>query len=256
MNCVPRLILPGWAQTYLGERVVGQRFFWVWLALALAGVACYGSQFGAIVLGAMVAVHCGSIIDVFWRLDGVGARVRRQIATAAGCILVTAAYWLIGVNVHRVVDSRQWIEVGQPFAARDVVLFRPGAYADRAPQPGDVVVYSSQGRAQPTTILGWRAAVQINGDWVDRVIAGPGSHVVWESGQLWVDDQLSDLRPLNPERMPQRLELTVPEQSFAIFPTTHPYFSPAAETSVVNRGRILGLAIARNYPPWRIWVLR
>jgi hypothetical protein len=254
-NCMPRLIVPGWAQAYLGDRVPARRFFWAWLGLGLVGLVCYGSQLGELCLGGMVAVHSGSIIDACWRAAPAETQFRRGVAAAAFCGVAMIAYLIAGSNLDRLVDSRQWLEIGQPFAPGDVVLFRRGVFANEAPQPGDVVVYHSDGRVAGR-VRGRNGFLQINADWVDRVIAGPGSRIRWESGQLWVDDQPSDLRPLNPERMPERLEMTVPAGAFAIFPTTHPYFAPAAETSIVPQGRILGRAIVRNYPPWRFWLLR
>jgi hypothetical protein len=255
-GCLPRLAVPGWAQAYLGNRVQARRFFWSWLGLGLAGLLCYGSQLGAVWLGGMVAVHVGSIIDVSWRRDPVETQAQRGALAAALGVVALVAYGALLWNVQRVVDTRQWITVGEPFAPSDVVLYRQNAYAGAAPQPGDLVLFSNSSSTLGRTEQGHQARFQTDGQWVDRVIAGPGSRVRWESGALWVDDQASELRPLNPARMPQRLELTVPAGSYCVFPTTDPFIGPAEGTCFVPRGRIMGRAIARNYPPWRIWLLR
>ncbi|HTU25749.1 MAG TPA: hypothetical protein VMF30_10145 [Pirellulales bacterium] len=255
-NCLLRSIVPGWAQAYLGRTTTGRQFFWSWLGLVLASAACYGSQIGAIFVGAMLSVHFGSMIDLFWRLQRYGGQVRRTIGTAAGCTLVLAMYWMIGSGLHRTIDTRQWIEMAAaPFAPGDVLVFRPTPAAS-AVHPGEVVLFRGQTWTGNAQVLGWHVLRRINGEWVDRVIAGPGSHVLWEKGELWVDGRPSDLRPLNPARMPERLEMDVPPGSLAIFPTTDPNYLPDAVTSAIARGRIIGRAIMRNYPPWRFWVIR
>ena len=63
--------------------------------------------------------------------------------------------------------------------------------------------------------------------------------------------------------MPKSLDFEVPERSYAIFPTTVPYHlipvgfgtSPGA-LLVIARGQIQGRALMRNYPFWRLWVIR
>jgi len=257
-GCLPRLLVPGWAQAYLGDRVRGGRFLGAWLAFGGAGLITFGSQLGAILLGAMVAVHTGSIIDLCWRPRFIEAQFQRGVTAALLCAVVLVGYgWLAWSVNGGLIDSRQWIEAGEPFAPGDVVLFRPGAYAGAAPQPGNLVLYRAPDLRRPANpIAGHAAAYLFRGQWIDRVIAGPGSRVRWESGKLWVNDEPSELRPLNPARMPDRLEFTVPAGCYCIFPTTDPFVAPADGNCAVPQGLILGRAVVRNYPPWRIWVLR
>src|SRR5919204_650375 len=67
---------------------------------------------------------------------------------------------------------------------------------------------------------GGHGAVRVPaGEYIDRVLASPGSEIVWEKGQLTVDGVPSALRPLGPERLPGRLALTVPEGSYLILPS-------------------------------------
>ena len=39
---------------------------------------------------------------------------------------------------------------------------------------------------------------------IDRIVGGPGDHVVWENGGLTVNDQAVSWKPLVPERLPPR----------------------------------------------------
>jgi len=52
------------------------------------------------------------------------------------------------------------------------------------------------------------------------VLAMPGDHVRWDNGQLWVNNQLTELSPLNPARIPPGIEWNVPADHYLILPST------------------------------------
>ena len=188
-----RMIVPGWAQAHEGDIVRGKRFFSVWIGLALLSMATWGSQIGAVCLGLLAATHIASIIDI-WRMRA--DRGRQYIAIVVVAFTVVAAIYIPTSRVLlNLVATRQWNEIGEPFASGDVVLINTRAYAQNDPKPGDVVLYRGGQIRYAGQQRGHNAIFQIDGQWVDRIIAGPGSKVRWEDGQLWVDGQPSDLRP-------------------------------------------------------------
>ena len=54
-----RLVVPGWAQMYQGRRQAAMLFFSNWIGFLLSGLVCYGSTFGAVMLGLTFATHVG-----------------------------------------------------------------------------------------------------------------------------------------------------------------------------------------------------
>ena len=62
-----RMVVPGWAQWYLGNAARGRNYFVPWLMLVLIGVANWGSLLGSVALYAALCVHGTSIADVLCR---------------------------------------------------------------------------------------------------------------------------------------------------------------------------------------------
>jgi len=62
-----RMVVPGWAQWYLGNAARGRNYFVPWLMLVLFGLAQWGSLLGSVALYAALCVHGTSIADVLCR---------------------------------------------------------------------------------------------------------------------------------------------------------------------------------------------
>jgi hypothetical protein len=255
-----RMAVPGWAQCAAGQRWRGRAFFAVWIALLAAGIMCFGATPGSMMLGFAFSVHIGSVLDV---LAPRSDRDPRQIVLRA---LVIAApllvlYLPIGWGALQLVGTRQWQADAPPFAAGDVILYSRRAYNTSGPAPGDVVLFRDESR-RPVAANGHARVYQGAGDWVDRVLAVPGSTVSCRNGELLVDGRPSAWRPLNANVLPDQPELRVPEGMYYIVPSTNaaalPFIgSPQWRDACLHpRNEIIGKVLVRHYPIWRWWWLR
>ena len=77
-------------------------------------------------------------------------------------------------------------------------------------------------------------------------------------GKLLVDGQPSPWLPLNPQQLPDGLDITVPENCYLIFPSTDPHCLRTVWqiASIVPRGQIWGRVYWRNQPLWRFGAIR
>jgi signal peptidase I len=254
---LPRMVVPGWAQRFQGQTQRGKAFFGVWSAFLTTGLMCFGSTLGSVMFGLTFAVHAGSILDLLMpRTD----RTLRQIALrgAAVAIALLALYIPVSRAVLHFVDARQWMQDTGPFASGDVILYNPRAYLVATPQPGDIVLFqdsrwSMRGPGNGHTIY------QGGGEWMDRILAGPGDTVTWKGGELWVNGRRSDLRPLGPLAIPDQDELLVPPNTYYIVPSTNPMLAQVIaavqryDVFLHSARSFLGKAIVRHYPIWRWW---
>jgi hypothetical protein len=257
----PRLIVPGWAHWYLGEGRRGFLFLLGWLTLAGLTLLTFGSALSAMFAGFMVAVHAGAATDLMWRSrefeSGAAAVTAVVCWTVSACIVALALYTPVRWAITQWVDARQWIADAPPLQEGDVLLFRPSS---SAPKPGDVVLYFSDGLNHQDNQH--RVLQRPVSEQVDRVIAVAGSRVRWSQGTLTVDGQPAPYRPLNPDRLPLKLELRVPDGCLCIFPTTDEFsadFTMAGiweQRSIVQEGAVLGRVLVRNYPWYRFWWVR
>ncbi len=259
-----RMILPGWAHAYLGNRLRGALFALTYWPCLLYALIALGSGNGAIALGLAFAVHAASIIDLLTSSeDGL---LRRIFAIPIVVTISLAAfYWGSGAAVSQFALARQIVRGASPFIAGDVVLVNQRAFASRPPQPGDVVLYRVPFRPE-----GFRmpsagrqpAFLRIDGERIDRVIAGPGSTVRWDSGRLSVNGQPTGILPLNPDRLPPSLTISVSDDHYAILLTTDGMLDATGPWPVwqfvcsVPADHIVGRAFLRNYPLSRWWWIR
>jgi len=262
LPAMARMILPGWAHSYLGYKERGRIFALVWIASLVVGVVAFGSIVGAVAFGTAFATHAASILDLLLQVNQIDPR-RIAIAAALTIGVLAAIYLPAGRAVSGYVSSRRLLETAEPFAPGDVVVFRPNAYATTLPQPGDVVLYSGAPFSiQAPTGNRRQTVYRIAGEWVDRVVAGPDSTVRWENGVLSVNGQPSPFLPLNVQNLPSPLEIQVPHDACCILPTTNPYLSDGQGTgaiesrSLVRRSQLAGKVVVRNYPIWRWWWVR
>jgi hypothetical protein len=250
-----RLIVPGWAHLYHGQRLRGRVFLAAYLFLLVFGLVCWGTGFGSILLGLAFSAHASACIDILFQCRGeFPSRLLTSVVVMAALSLAlyVPGVWLL----TRVADPRTIQLDAPPFAYHDVVLTNRWS----RPKPGDVVLVHVRSR----TITAGRAPAMVigEGEMIDRVLAGPGGHVLWENGQLWVDGAVYPWSPLNPARLPARWEVKLPMDRYLISASTFPYinqFSPPdiwTSLSCVAPADIQGVVYVRHQPISRFWIIR
>ncbi len=256
-----RMAVPGWAHAYLGHTHRGMLFAAMYFPFLLLGLLFLGTFAGAIMLGAAVAVHAASVIDLVMA-DMTELNARFFVTPAVVLCTVAAMYGVIGMMGGRYLAPRRLMEAALPFSAGDVVFVNPRAFASEPPRPGDVVLYNvpNANRTHQVRVdRGPPAVYRIVGERIDRVIAEPGSNVRWSRNTLRIDGRLSRLRPLNPDKLPEELSFTVPAGHYAILLTTDVVLSaqlPSAiwgNVCIVPAENIVGRAVFRSYPWTRWW---
>ena len=106
---------------------------------------------------------------------------------------------------------------GGPLHAGDAILYRPGG----SPDVGDVVLYQiTPGTVQLEPRGDTPRSTSCRGEFIDRIIAGPGQSVTWKQRQLLVDGQPSPWQPLEPAAVDADLQFTVPAGYYGILPST------------------------------------
>src|SRR5258708_1290198 len=144
-----------------------------------------------------------------------------------------------------------------PFQAGDVVLYAPRTAGMISTRPGQIVVYRL-----PNLVLSQsHTQYWIGGERIDRVLAGPGQHVVWRDRRLEVDGRPSAFLPVDPAQAPAQLDITAPPGHFVILPSTvHVDITKANPTelnqmSLIPASEILGKVYWQQQPLSRIgWV--
>src|SRR5262249_9654557 len=149
-----------------------------------------------------------------------------------------------------------------PFRAGDVVVYNRWAYSRSEPEPGQVVVYylpMAAGMNVPAG--GGHVGINVrSGVTIDRILAKPGAEVRWEDQQLFINNELSPLKPLNPGHLPRTMKFKVPDNRYLILPSTVEVRAPVnyamqlpalwRDLSLIPREAIEGSAYLR-LPLWR-----
>ena len=257
-----RMVVPGWPQIFMGQTARGRMFLGTYLGLLAVGILFVGTVLGSIALGLAVSVHASSVIDILWSAT---TDWRTRITYAAVCLMVlgVVVYLPVGWVVTRLVVPRQMVRDAPPFAAGDAVLYNPSAYRWSEPAPGDVVLYRVvPQQVQTRTPQGNNAVYRVDGEYIDRVLAGPGQSVKWEKGALSLDGQPSPRLPLNPAGVAVTLQCTVPQGYYLVLPSAQPPTTPRypaevwVQMSLVPRENLLGRVFLRHQPLARWWWVR
>jgi signal peptidase I len=255
-----RMVVPGWPQVYAGRRRLGWAMLGSYLALLLAGLVFVGTLLGSLLLGLALSVHASSVLDVIipctrdWRL---------RIGCAAVCFLALAlvVYLPAGWSITRVAAPRRITEMQAPLQAGDVFIYNQSAYFWSPPKPGDVVLYEFPHFRLNARRGGQAVVYQLQGERIDRVLAGPGQEVACAGGKLLVNGRPAPWLPLNPEALPENLTLTVPADHYFVLPSTDTML-PASNLRLLRRAgvvraeNVLGKVYLRSQPLWRFWVVR
>lgn len=250
-----RRVVPGWPQLYTGHTVLGGALLTAFLVnLFLAGMFV-GTAGGSVFLGLVFACHAASIYDVarsstetqgvpWWRF-------------LSGCGLVCLVVYLpAGQLLSRVASSLVFRHDQKPFSTEDVALVNRSAFTRTPPRAGDVVLYDHpEVRVMGQTLHGQIAAFQLQGERVDRVLAGAGQTVRIEAGELSVDGVASPWRPLNAEIPMPSLDFAVPPQHCFIFPSSvtaagsmSPNGAQWKQMSLVPQSQIRGRVYWQQWP--------
>jgi signal peptidase I len=257
---VTRLVVPGWAHLYCGRTVRGCFFLAVYLALLLPGLFYLGTDLGAILLGLAFSVHAASALSLLGlRRYGFVRRLRAGIRFTL--VLAVGLYLPAGWLLTRVADPHVLQVQAGPFQPDDVVLVNRWAYVFSRPRPGDVVFYHSDGTGVFQSTRGPRLVYRRvrEGDYIDRVLAGPGAQVAWEGGRLLVDGSPVPWQPLNQYSRPPDFRFTVPTDCYLILPSLIAANLPPAQweaLSCVPAAQIQGRAYLRHQPFERWWRIR
>ena len=258
-----RMVVPGWPQLYCGQTHRGRLFLGIYVGCLLLGAVFVGTVLGSLLLGLALSCHASSVLDVIYS-GTCDWRTRIRYALTCCLVLAVCVYWPVGWLVSRVVTPQVIAMDAPPFRAGDVVLCNPSAYAWSSPRVGDVVLYDIGATRVPGRTAGGMAAnYRIQGDRIDRILAGPGQKVGWEDGRLEVDGQPSPWSPLNPEPLSGQLTLTVPSPCYLVLPSTDPYLGTGAAVGLawqtvclVPSASIRGKAYLRHQPLSRFWLIK
>jgi len=252
-----RMIVPGWAQHAIGRYRRAYWMFFGYLAVLFYGLLYLGTAQGWGALGLAIAIHAAAILDIV-ASDVAEFRRRMLYSAAAMLMLFMLIYYPSARMLARVASPQQFNMAALPFLPGDVVLTNPSAYLRSNPRVGDVVHYQlPPGRFPFRTETNYPAVFVLQGTRIDRILAEGGQKVVCQDGKLTIDGQPSRWLPLNAERLPEKFEMIVPENSYLIFPST--LAAPAEAltvASIIPRGQILGRAYWRNQPLWRFGPIR
>jgi hypothetical protein len=254
-----RMVFPGWSHFQMGQAWRGRLFLGGFLLFLVPGLLLLGTTAGSILLGLAFSVHSSAALDVF--MQASGRRMLRErlvdsilVSLSLAMLVYWPAWWLLS----RVVDPRNLQLSIEPFRAGDVVwvshLGTPGI--------GRVVLYDMP-ESVASVHEGHVRYVRLEGERIDRILAGPGDDVRWGHHQLLVNGKPSLLRPIGDlSRLPAELHLKVPDHQYCIVPSTTIGLTstdPLPEwtaASCVPAGNIRGRVYARPYPPGRFHIFR
>jgi signal peptidase I len=235
----------------------------LFLTLLAIGLLFWGSSLGAICIGFAFSVHVSSVLDILNRQGTVRFPSMVLTSLLAALVLGVFLYWPIGWAASHVAAVREYRYDSPLFRQSDVVLINEWAFLLREPRPGDVVLYETNfvtgvhvgGAFNARFVLG-------ENETIERVVGGPGDHVLWDHGSLTINDSPVAWTPLLHQRLPDRLEITVPENSYLILPSTSQASTGDGSSQawkargLVSRERIEGMAYLRLQPLSRLWLIR
>jgi len=256
-----RLAAPGWAHFHTGQARRGRLFLWIYLALLLGGMLSIGTFLQPLLLGLAFSVHASAVIDIILpRLGPANRGPRIVFAAVCSLILFLALYLPAGWLVTRVGSPLRIQQDSPPFSAGDAVLVNRWAFLASAPSRGQVVLYGLPEWRTETGDPGGhgRRIYAFYGERIDRIIALPNDRVRIDGARLFINDQPSDILPLNPANMPRQFSMTIPPDHYFILPSGSP--PPIADEgwrimASVPRDQIHGVAYLRT-PVWRLLIIR
>ena len=190
-----RAAIPGFPQWYLGMIRHAQVFFFGWLILLLFSLITYGLTISTFLIGLVISFHLSSILNaVIFLCRERSDRIALGFVMLLGAVLLfyVPVYFLLGgyYGLHRVTAAAGSLQNG------DSILYTQTG-EEFQPQTGQVVLYMAPEITYQAGGNGYGPANnRLFGNMFDRVLAVAGQTVTWKNGQLFVDDQLSSLKPV------------------------------------------------------------
>lgn len=246
-----RMVFPGWSHVYMGQAWRGRLFLGGFLLFLVPGLLLLGTTAGSILLGLAFSVHSSAALDVFMQASGRTMLRERMIdSVLVSLSLAMLVYWPAWWLLTRVVDPRTLQLPIEPFQAGDVVWVSHLG----TPAVGRIVLYDMPESAA-SAHYGHTRYVRLEGERIDRLLAGPGDGVRWERHQLLVNGKPSPLRPIGDlSRLPAELHLIVPQGEYCILPSTTVGLTAVdpwadwATSSLVPAQNIRGRVYVRPFP--------
>src|SRR5204863_653855 len=170
-----------------------------------------GDGWGSFLIGMAFSIHSSAALDTISReLQPTGVRGQINRSIVVSLFLFLLLYLPIGWLLSRVASPQIVAEDTPPFRNGDVVWVNRSAFNKSSPRPGQVVLYWTPEQTQviPTEVHG--TAYFYAGERIDRIVAVPGDRVRWEKRVLYVNDRPSMLQPLNPQALPEKLNIPSP----------------------------------------------
>lgn len=241
-----RMIVPGWAQWYCGFPVRGGIYLGAYLFCLIVGIFLLGTGLGNLLMGLAVACHASSALDIILSREyGIRARLFSSM------IILALLFWGLYIPL--------WTFTTRYFQPMTIRMSMAGIHA------GDVLIVNPRGSAAvgesviyeippaETTMAnaghGQRRYVW-RGQRVDRILAGPGQHVILKNGKLAIDGKSSRFLPLAPIHSDWTLDVTVGPGQWLILPTTDPFSAmvPLPAVCLVPTRSITAVVLFRSYP--------
>lgn len=248
-----RLIVPGWAQWYSGQVLLGQCLLIAYAVCLLFAMVLLGTAMSSLLIAIAVSVHAASVYEVAYHSTvSRGGRISRFLL---GCGVLGLCLYL-PVNVLREqIASPIRLQINQPpMHAGDVFLV--SSFWRREPRVGDIVTYDiPQGRFTGAA----RNVIYVaRGQRIDRILAGPGQSIEWKDGHLRIDGQPSDLQPLNPGQPVVPMSFVVPSAHYLILPSAQVFGQQQQAQISIREWQYLStvsIAEIRGQVYWQSWPL-
>jgi TM2 domain-containing membrane protein YozV len=240
-----RLMIPGWPQFYLDRPRRGWLFLIGAAISAMLAVVFIGTSFGNIAMGALISLHAASVTDaIITRDQTVWQSVVNGLLVyaAVGLLIYLPILWL-AARVAVPYD----IQGNIGFFRRDDVLL---VHRQDTWKRGDIVLYHQGTGGNGQVTFGVGRYLRLGGLGIDRILAGPGDHVVSRNRLLTVNGVVTNLRPVNGVSLPA-FDLTVPPGDYFIWPSVVPEWvtSQSIDQLAITPARdIVGVAVFRSYP--------
>jgi Signal peptidase, peptidase S26 len=249
-----RLIVPGWAHCFVGQCRTGALVLLVFIACVIASLAAFGSQWGTLCMGCTFLVHQWAVVDVInWDMPKASFGVRFRYAGSCMAVLAICFYLPAALAASFLADPVRCQLSVDPLRSGDVLLMNRLLHSPGWPRVGDIVLYEIPEETTPVLLPSGESRLYLyTGRRIDRILANSGDKVVWNDGELYINDQLSAIRPLNPTHLPDRFIVEVPKDCVLIAPTTTPEPIPGVSTwlqlACVPKPQVLGEVYWRWQP--------
>jgi len=231
-------IIPGLGQIVSRRRLRG----WCILAgyvLALVASVLFMSSAWMFFTAIVLSVHTYAVTDCIFHRAGYARRITTIATSLVVFVALTlgpyrGATWLLGgfARVEQLTaDTRSTL-----LDTNDVLLLN-GRWNRPRYAPGDIVSYQIEDHGRAHGGDGWYI---VGGVLIDRILAGPGDHVVCKDGQLTVNGKLpaKGRGLLAPVVLPESLDLVVKKDEFFIYPSLGHVFAPRGRQEADMRTRV------------------